>query len=220
MLLNIENILSIEECQAICAAIAEPGHWRDGKETAKGGARAVKSNQQADPSSLPVKGALSKIEAALQKNPVFDAAAQPDRFIRLTINQYGPGMAYGEHVDAPYIHGYRTDLSFTLFLNSPEEYGGGDLVIDNAGHQDAIRGAAGSVVLYPSRSLHRVEPVQSGTRLACVGWIKSRVRSPENRALLFEMETALADLRECGTPSPVYNRLLNIRNNLLRTFGD
>ncbi|GJL91598.1 Fe2+-dependent dioxygenase [Hyphococcus sp.] len=220
MLLNLQNLLSTDECRAICEALADPHLWRDGKETAKGAARAVKNNQQADPAKPTVKGALATIETKLAGHHVFEAAAQTDTFIRLSINRYGPGMSYGAHVDAPYIHGHRTDLSFTLFLNAPDEYEGGDLVIDNAGHEDAIRGVAGSVVLYPSRSLHRVEPVKSGTRLACIGWVKSRIRSAEDRALLFEVETALADLRECGTPTPVYNRLLNIRNNLLRTFGD
>jgi PKHD-type hydroxylase len=220
MLLNIENVLSEEECRAISDAVGAPEFWRDGKDTAKGAAKAVKNNQQADPNAPAVKGALATIQSKLAGHPVFEAAAQVDAFIRLSLNRYGAGMSYGEHVDAPYINGARTDLSFTLFLSAPNEYEGGSLVIDNAGHEDSIRGAAGSLVLYPSRSLHRVELVKGGTRLACIGWVKSRVRSAENRALLFEMETALADLRECGTPAPVYNRLLNIRNNLLRTFGD
>ncbi len=220
MLLNIENVLSVEECRAISEAVAAASLWRDGKETAKGAARAVKNNQQADAAAPAVKGALATIQSKLAGHHVFEAAAQPESFIRLSLNRYGTGMAYGNHVDAPYIHGVRTDLSFTLFLSAPDEYDGGALIIDNAGHEDAIRGPAGSVVLYPSRSLHRVEPVRSGSRLACIGWVKSRIRSEENRTLLYELETVLADLRECGTPASVYNRLLNIRNNLLRTFGD
>lgn len=220
MLLQIEKLLSPEECDAIAEAVSPEALWRDGKETAKGEARAVKENRQADPSAPAVKGVISKIEAALHAHPVFQAAAQPASFARMAINRYGEGMSYGDHVDAPYINGVRTDLSFTVFLNGPEDYEGGDLIIDNAGHEDALRGQKGSVVLYPSRSLHRVETVTAGARLACIGWIKSRIRAAEDRALLFELEVALADLKKAEAPLPVYNRLMNIRNNLLRRFGE
>ncbi|PQA85355.1 Fe2+-dependent dioxygenase [Hyphococcus luteus] len=220
MLLHIDKVLTKDDCRAILDALDAPALWRDGKATAMGGARAVKDNQQADAASPAAKGVLSKIEAALAAHPVFKAAAQPASFARLALNRYGEGMAYGDHVDAPYIDGTRTDLSFTVFLTEPDEYEGGALVVDNAGHEDAIRGAAGSVVLYPSSSLHRVEEVTSGARIACIGWVKSRIRSSEQRALVFELETALADLKTVGAPLGVYNRLLNLRNNLLRTFGD
>lgn len=220
MLLLIDKVLGAEECRALLDAVADAALWRDGKATAQGEARSVKENRQADPKAAAVKGALATVEAALRAHPVFAAAAQPAAFARLTLNRYGEGMAYGDHVDAPYIDGARTDLSFTVFLTGPEDYEGGDLVIDNAGHEDAVRGPAGSVVLYPSTSLHRVDPVTAGARVACIGWVKSRVRSAEERALLFELETALADLKQAGAPSAVYSRLVNLRNNLLRAFGD
>jgi PKHD-type hydroxylase len=167
-----------------------------------------------------VKGAASKVIDALRGHEVFHAAAQPASFIRPTLNRYDAGMQYGDHVDAHYINSERTDLSFTLFLSAPDSYDGGELVIDNAGHEDRIKGAAGTVVLYPSTAVHRVEEVRSGSRICCIGWVKSRVRSAEQRALLFEVEKVIADLRECGTLLPVYNRLLNVRNNLLRAFGE
>jgi PKHD-type hydroxylase len=220
MLLQIANILSAEECRVITDALSPDGLWLDDKSTAKGEARAVIENQQANRENPKVRGVISLIEEKIANNPVVIAAAQPEAFVGLTLNRYRNGMSYGAHVDAPYMLGQRTDLSFTVFLNSPESYEGGELVIENAGHDDAVRGAAGSAVLYPSKSVHRVEPVTSGARLACVGWIKSRVRSAENRALLYELETVLADLRSAGAPLPVYNRLLNVKNNLLRTFGE
>lgn len=220
MLLHIDQVLSPEECDAIAEAVSPPDLWRDGKETAKGEARAVKENRQADAGAPAVKGVLSKIEAALSAHPVFSAAAQPASIVRMTLNRYGEGMSYGDHVDAPYIHGQRTDLSFTVFLTDPEDYEGGALVIENAGHEDVLRGPKGSVVLYPSRSLHRVETVTAGARLACIGWIRSRIRAAEDRALLFELEVALADLKKAGAPLSIYNRLMNIRNNLLRRFGE
>ncbi|MEO1137393.1 MAG: PKHD-type hydroxylase, partial [Pseudomonadota bacterium] len=136
MLLHIDNVLSSDDCQAILAATADSALWKDGKATARGSARVVKENRQADSAAPAVKGALAKIQATLSTHPVFVAAAHPATFIRMTINQYAEGMAYGDHVDAPYIDGRRTDLSFTVFLTPPDDYDGGALVIDNAGHED------------------------------------------------------------------------------------
>lgn len=220
MLLQIADILSLEECAALRDALAEESLWRDGAETAKGSARAVKNNLQADPALPAVKGALAKIEQALGDNRVFQAAAQPAALARIMINRYAAGMAYGPHVDAPYINGRRSDLSFTVFLSGPDDYEGGALVIDNAGHEDAVRGPQGSVVLYPSSAVHRVEPVIRGERIACVGWVRSRVRSADRRAILFDLETALAELHETDAPQALRDRLYNVRNNLLRTFGE
>ncbi len=220
MLLQIEGILGQPECDAIRHAVENDDLWRDGRDTAKGGARSVKSNIQADAAAPAVKGAISKIIDTLRAHEVFQAAAHPSEMIRPTLNRYDAGMSYGDHVDAPYIHNQRTDLSFTVFLTDPDAYGGGELVIDNAGHEDRIKGPIGSVVLYPSTAVHRVEELTSGARICCIGWVKSRIRSAEKRELVFEMESVLADLRVCGAPLAVYNRLLNLRNNLLRMFGD
>lgn len=220
MLLQIADILTREECDAILDALSDSSLWRDGKETAKGAARAVKNNRQADRDAPAVRGVLKKIEQALVSHEVFRAAAQPDRFARVMLNRYGPGETYGDHVDAPYIDSVRTDLSFTVFLSDPETYEGGDLVIDNAGHEDRIAGAAGSVVLYPSTAVHRVEAVSAGERIACVGWVRSRIKSAERRAILFELERAIADLDRANAPAALRTRFANIRNNLIRTFGE
>ena len=220
MLLQIADILQDHEYQAIADAVSDDGLWRDGRDTAKGQARAVKSNQQADRTAAIVKGVSAKIEKALRANAVFVAAAQPASFGRMMVNRYRDGMAYGDHVDAAYVDGLRTDISFTVFLNDPDSYEGGALVIDHAGYEDAIKGPAGSVVLYPSTAVHRVEAVTKGERLACIGWVKSRVKSPEHRGLIFDVETSLAELRKCNAPAATINRLANVRNNLLRTFGE
>ena len=219
-MLLIDGVLSAHECRAIAEALAPSALWRDGRETAKGEARAVKHNRQADMDSPEAKGVLSKIEAALSAQPVFSAAAQPAQFVRMALNLYEAGMRYGDHVDAPYINGVRTDLSFTVFLCDPNSYEGGALVVDNPGHEDAVKGPMGSVVLYPSSFVHRVEEVTAGVRLACIGWVKSRIRADADRGLVFELETIAADLRKAGTPLSVYNRVLNVKNNLLRRFGD
>lgn len=216
MIIEIPDILNPSECEAIRAVLASNASWRDGKATAAGTAKAAKFNEQADTSSPPIRGSIAKIEQALTANATFRAAARPAQFARMLISRYRSGMEYRDHVDAAHIDGLRCDLSFTVFLNEPEEYDGGELVIDNAGHSDRVKGPAGSVVLYPSTSIHCVARVETGERLAAVGWIKSIVRSQEHRTLLFDLEQTLADL----PASPARLRLANIRNNLLRLFSD
>ncbi|MEO1242253.1 MAG: Fe2+-dependent dioxygenase [Pseudomonadota bacterium] len=220
MLLQIAEILSDAECAAIRDALSADDLWRDGKSTAKGAAQRAKNNLQADPAIPAVKGVLAKIEKSLRKNAVFGAAAQPASFARLMINRYAEGMSYGDHVDAPYIENTRSDLSFTVFLSAPEDYDGGELVIDTAGREDVIRGPLGSIALYPSTAVHRVEEVTRGARVACIGWVKSRVRSSDHRAILYDLESAIADLNALEAPQELRDRLVNVRNNLLRSFGD
>ncbi len=216
MQIQIADILSPAECSAIRDAVNDEALWRDGKATAGGAAKQAKHNLQADASAPPIKGVLRKIESALRAHPVFAAAALPDEFARLIVSKYGAGMEYGEHVDAAYIEGVRADLSFTLFLSAPDEYSGGELIVAAAGHDDEIKLPAGALVLYPSTSIHRVAPVKDGERIAVVGWIKSRVRSGDARQILYDLACAIEDTRDAAHRL----RLANIRNNLLRFFGE
>ena len=216
MLLQIADVLSVSECAAICDALNDESLWRDGKITAGGAAKRAKNNRQANPDAPSVRGARAKIESSLRSNRVFSAAAQPAAFARILLSRYEAGMAYGDHVDAAYMDGVRADLSFTLFLNEPDDYAGGELIIDTAGQKDEVKLPAGALVLYPSTSIHRVAPVSNGSRLAAVGWIKSRVRSGEARAVLYELACAIED----ATDEALRLRLNNIRNNLLRLFGE
>lgn len=219
MIVQIANVLDEGSLVALAESLADPAHWIDGRSTALGRAREVKSNQQAAPTKE-AKATLALIERAILANPVFQAAAQPASLARLMLNRYGEGMEYGAHVDAPYIDGVRTDLSFTLFLSDPGDYDGGELVIDSAGAEDAIKPPAGTLALYPSTYLHRVGRVTKGRRLAAVGWVKSRIRSAEHRTLAFELDRLRADLDALGAPAGVRDRLQNLRNNFLRAFGD
>ncbi len=225
MLLQIADILDKPTLSAIRDALAPETLWAKGATTASGRAKAVKNNHQARPDAPAVKGVLEKVRKALFASPVFTSAARPAEIARLMINRYGDGMAYGRHTDAPYIDDVRTDLSFTLFLNDPQDYGGGELIIDAAGAEDVIKLPAGAMVLYPATSIHRVEAVTRGTRLAAIGWIKSRVKSPAHRALLFDLDramTALSAARHRGAPpgDDTFDQLLNIKHNLLREFGE
>lgn len=219
-MLHIAGVLTPYECAAIAETLAAEALWSDGRATAKGAARAAKRNLQADKKAPPVKAALAKIERALLASDLFRAAAQPQRFARMILSRYDAGMAYGDHVDAPYIEGVRTDLSFTLFLNDPDAYEGGALVAECAGFAEAAKAPAGTLVLYPSNTVHRVEEVTAGMRLACIGWVKSRIRSAERRDLVFEMDRLLADLRAVQSAPELVTRLSNLRNNLLRMFGE
>ncbi|MBB5519400.1 Fe2+-dependent dioxygenase [Amphiplicatus metriothermophilus] len=220
MILQIADILDAPTLSAIRETLADETLWTDGAATAKGRARAAKRNLQLRAEAPAAKGALSLLERAILNSRIVRAAAQPDRLARLIVSRYDEGMGYGPHVDAAYIDGARTDVSFTLFLSAPEEYEGGALVIDSAGAEDTIKPPAGAIALYPSTFVHRVEPVTGGRRLAAIGWIKSRVRAAEHRALLFELETALAELGACPVPDSLRDRLVNLRNNLLRAFGE
>lgn len=219
MLLQISDIIDQAVVAAVREAAAAQGFWSDGRATAAGRAMAAKNNDQALASG-PAKGVLETLSRAILDHETVRSAAQPAALARIMLNRYGEGMEYGAHVDAPYIDGVRTDLSFTLFLSGPEEYDGGDLIIDSAGAEDLVKLTAGSLVLYPATSLHRVTPVTRGLRIACVGWIKSRIRSADDRAALFELDRIDADLRAIDTPGPLRDRLANIRNNLLRRWGE
>lgn len=224
MILQIPEILSADECSAICENLSREEIWTDGKATAAGAARAAKSNEQAASGNRFVVGALKKVQNTLSLNTLFEAVARPEKFARTLFNRYGETMAYGAHVDAPYIEGIRTDISITVFLSDPETYDGGELCIMHPGHVDEIKPAIGTAVIYPSTSLHEVRPVTKGERIAFVGWVKSRIRSAEHRAILFDLDQAIAILRKQktaqGNQSEATTSLNNVRNNLIRLFGD
>ncbi|MFN0025521.1 MAG: Fe2+-dependent dioxygenase [Parvularculaceae bacterium] len=219
MILQIAGVLDAGALTAIRERLGAPDLWADGRATATDRARDVKLNEQAAPTEA-AKAALTLIERAILQNAIFKSAAQPAAIARLMLNRYGEGMEYGSHVDAPYIDGVRTDLSFTLFLSDPATYDGGELVIDSAGAEDAIKPPAGTLVLYPSSFVHKVERVTRGQRLAAIGWVKSRIKSVEHRAMAFELDCIGADLAAIAAPAPLRDRVSNLRNNFLRAFGE
>jgi PKHD-type hydroxylase len=219
MLLQIADVIDAPMIEAIREAAAADGFWNDGRRTALGRAKEAKSNLQALADG-PAKGVLETLSKAIMGNETLRSAAQPAALARIMMNCYGEGMEYSSHVDAAYIDGVRTDLSFTLFISDPDSYNGGELVIDSAGAEDSVKLSAGSLVLYPSTSLHRVQRVTRGARIACVGWIKSRVRAQVDRTVLFELDRIGADLQAVNAPGEIRDRLTNVRNNLLRRWGE
>jgi PKHD-type hydroxylase len=129
-------------------------------------------------------------------------------------------MEYGLHVDDALMHGMRTDLSFTVFLSGPDTYEGGELVIAGNDADSSIKLAAGSAVVYPTTSLHKVAPVTAGERLVVVGWVRSFLRRADERELLFDLDAAVAELRQSGAAKPLLDRILKVRANLLRLWAE
>jgi len=149
---------------------------------------------------------------------VFALATRPKTILGPLFSRYEPGHAYGAHVDDALMDGVRTDVSFTLFLSAPETYDGGELVIESAAGEDAFKLGSGSVLTYPSTTLHRVAPVTRGRRLAAVGWVRSYIRDPAHRELLFELETARRRLFEREGKTADGDLLAKCAANLLRMW--
>jgi PKHD-type hydroxylase len=217
--LEIHGILD----EALIAAIrqslsTDAADFASGASTAGNHAKTVKNNEQAQGATA--NAVIEKVKAALLEHPVFKAAARPKQLIRLLVSRYRPGMAYGTHIDDALIEGLRTDLSFTLFLTDPVSYDGGELVIEGNEGEMAVKLPAGSLVLYPTTSLHRVNPVTRGERLAVVGWVRSLVRSAEQRELLFDLDNVVVALRQTGAERPILDRLFKLRANLLRMWAE
>lgn len=191
MLITIAGVLDTKALEAVEDLIATL-RWSDGAKTAGATAREVKHNLQADLGSRTGAKLRDVLRSAIDQHPVFQAAAQPARSSNLLVSKTEPGGGYGLHVDNAYMPlkdgKIRADLSFTLFLSDPDTYQGGELQIEHAGQSVIVKPQAGDLVLYPSTSLHQVNEVKAGTRLACVGWIESRVRSEAQREILFDLE--------------------------------
>jgi len=218
MFIVLGEVLDQHEGAALREAAAALD-FTDGRVTAGKYARSVKRNEQA--ASSPERDAITqKVTETLRGNRLFKAAARPRHFVRLLVSRYTPGMEYGFHVDDAIMNGRRTDLSFTLFLSPAESYSGGGLVIDDPLEARTIRLDAGELVLYPSNTLHRVEPVTEGERLAVVGWVSSWVRDPQRREVLFDLEMTASELFEREGKSQAVDRLNKARTNLLRMWAD
>jgi PKHD-type hydroxylase len=213
----IADILDPAHLTAIKDQInANPESFESGTQTAGWHAKAVKNNEQA--SSTVAAKVREHVETLLLAHPVFKAAAQPKKIIRILVSRYKPGMSYGTHVDDPIMGGVRTDVSFTLFLSDPTTYEGGALIIEENDGENEIKLQAGSLVLYPATTLHRVQAVTRGERLAVVGWVRSFVRSTEDREILFDLENLIASMHASKSERALLDQLFKIRANLMRKW--
>lgn len=217
MFIALEGVLTATEAGAIRQA-AETLGFGPGSETAGRHARQVKANDQARPSPE-LEAIQAKVRAALAAHPVFASAARPKAMTAPILSRYGTGQAYGLHVDDALMQGVRSDLSFTLFLSDPDSYEGGALVVADTAEERAFKLSAGDAILYPSTTLHRVEPVRSGTRLCAVGWVQSWIRSPDQREVLFDLDRTIATLFETGGKTEMFDTLCKTRSNLIRMWA-
>jgi PKHD-type hydroxylase len=225
MLITIDDVLTAEELAAARKLLAQSA-WASGRITAGPQAAQAKNNQQLpeDAEHLPALRRL--VLGALNRSALFFTAALPLKILPPFFNRYGgDSNHYGWHVDnamrrAPDGGYVRADVSATLFLSDPEEYEGGVLSIEDTFGNHGVRLKAGSLVLYPSSSIHQVTPVTSGERVACFLFIQSMVRDPGQRRLLYDMDMALLELREqIGESNPVV-RLTGTYHNLLRCWAE
>src|SRR4051812_28932479 len=196
MLLRVPDILKADELGGLRRELAGAA-FEEGKSTAGFAARGVKKNLQLAPSSPVAQKCAPIVMSALARNPVFFAGVLPHRVQGPAFNRYETGMTYGDHIDNAIMGtpAVRADVAATVFLGDPGDYDGGELVVqDNFGaHQ--VKLPAGAAVVYPASSVHRVQPVTRGTRLAAVVWIQSLVRDTERRRVLFDLDIALGALR-------------------------
>ncbi len=225
MLLAIENLFTTEETAAIRHSLAQ-GVWQDGTTTAGDIARNVKQNLQLDHNSDIAKQLQALIVERLQQHPTFISAALPARFFPPRFNCYQNGGFYGLHVDNAIMglgtaEQIRTDVSATLFLNSPDAYEGGELQIETRYGLQSVKLPEGDLIVYPSTSLHQVTPVTSGQRLASFMWMQSLVKDPAEREMLFEMDQSIQTLgAKLGTDHDEVARLGQLYHNLLRKWSE
>ena len=226
MLLAIPDLLDKEGVARI-RAIIEAGEWQDGNATSGPQAALAKRNRQLPEESKAAQEAGQLVLDALGRSPLFIAAALPLKIFPPLFNLYEGGEAFGTHIDnAVRIHRtsqfrVRSDLSATLFLEEPDAYAGGELVVEGAFGASAVKLPAGHLLLYPASSLHRVEQVTSGARLASFFWIQSMVRDEGARTILFDLDQAIqAIAAERGQADREVIRLTGVYHNLLRRWAD
>ena len=225
MLLRIERVLS-EEQMADARGLLERATWVDGRVTAGHQSALVKENRQIKEGTPEARELGELVLGALERAPLFISAALPQRVFPPLFNCYEPGMHFGAHVDnairqvpgTPFR--IRTDLSATLFLSRAEEYDGGELVVEGAYGTQAVKLPAGDMILYPATSLHRVNPVTRGTRLASFFWIQSMVREESHRTLLFDLDMAINKVNHAVPNHPGVVALTCCYHNLLRTWAE
>jgi PKHD-type hydroxylase len=225
MLLRIAGVMTLDQIDRARSRL-QGARWVDGITTAGHQSARVKHNRQLAESD-PIAGEIGDaILTSLQRHPLFVAAALPLRVFPPMFNRYDAGQAFGNHVDNSIRqvsgtgHRLRTDLSATLFLSGPEEYDGGDLLVEDTYGVHSVKLPAGDLVLYPSTSLHHVRPVTRGARIASFFWIQSMVRDDGARTLLFDLDTAIQRLNQDAPDHPSALQLTGVYHNLLRRWAE
>jgi PKHD-type hydroxylase len=226
MLLHIPQVLR-SEAVARVRAIVDAGQWVDGNETSGPQAALAKRNAQLSENSPARAEAGDIVLGALEKAPLFTAAALPLKVYPPLFNRYEGGQTFANHIDNAVRRNragdlnLRTDLSATLFLSPPESYDGGELVIEDTYGGHAVKLPAGDMILYPADSLHHVTPVTRGARVASFFWVQSMVRDSARRTLLFDLDMSIQRLTpKVGLADPTVVSLTGVYHNLLRMWAE
>ncbi|KRA56149.1 PKHD-type hydroxylase [Caulobacter sp. Root655] len=225
-MIQIPDVLTPDEV-AHCRAVLDAADWIDGNATSGFQAAMAKNNQQLSQDGAAAREVGAIITQALQANPLFVSAALPRAILPPLFNRYGVGMGFGDHVDNAIRRDpstglpLRTDLSATLFLSDPDDYDGGELVVEDAFGSHIVKLPAGGLILYPASSLHHVTQVTRGVRTASFFWIQSLVRDDARRALLLDIDVAIQRLSGAvGAVDPSVLSLTGTYHNLLRMWAE
>jgi len=227
VLLHIPEVFTKAEVAALRRRL-DAGPWTDGNVTSGHQAAAAKKNQQLPEDSAVAREVSALVAQALNAHPMFVASALPHTIFPPLFNRYQGGETFGVHVDNAIRQSrdggsirIRSDLSATLFLSEPEDYDGGELVVEEMYGPQAVKLPAGDLVLYPSKSLHRVTPVTRGARVSSFLWLQSLIRDDGDRETLFRMDVAIQRVAaEKGPADPVVVELTGVYHNLLRRWAE
>ncbi|MDO1528099.1 Fe2+-dependent dioxygenase [Fulvimonas sp. R45] len=224
MLLHIPGVLDHGQVARLRQAL-DGADWTDGRETVGAQGAQVKRNRQL-PDASPLRVELGRtVLSALARHPLYHAATLPLRTLPPRFNRYEGGGEYGMHVDGsvmalPNGEQLRSDIACTLFLSDPGDYDGGELVVSDTYGEHEVKLPAGDAVIYPASSLHRVQPVTRGARLAAFFWAQSLVRDDGRRRLLFELDASIQRLRGTGADPDAVLQLSGVYHNLLRQWAE
>jgi len=224
MLLHIENLLDAATVARMRTKL-DGAEWIDGRGTVGPQGAQVKRNQQLADAS-PIRMALGReVLAACARHPEFHAATLPAKILPPLFNRYADGGTYGAHIDGAVMaladgSQLRSDIACTVFLADPEGYDGGELIVDDTYGEHEVKLPAGDAIVYPASSLHRVEPVTRGVRVAAFFWIQSLVREEAQRRTLLQIDTAVRKLAVTGADSDAVKQLTGVYHNLLRQWSE
>ena len=215
------QLLNPEDLKSLTITLEkEKVNWEDGKKTAGNHAAKVKHNLQLNKDSDTSKQCSKLISKRILSNNLIRSFALPKRIHGIMFAKSTKGMGYGRHIDNPYMPSGRADLSFTIFLNSKDNYDGGELSIESINSEENFKLNSGEIIIYPSTHLHSVKEVTKGERLVCVGWIESYVRSIEEREYLFDLDAGAKGLLANYGRSDELDLIFKSYSNLIRILGD
>ncbi|VAW82648.1 Iron-uptake factor PiuC [hydrothermal vent metagenome] len=223
MLLVIPGVLDSQKLSQV-RSLLKQGRFIDGRLSAGKTAKRVKHNEELHSDASQMEQLNGLVMASLVQHPLYQAAAMPYRVASPYYARYTGGMSYGDHVDDPVMGPpggqYRSDISTTVFLNEPDEYAGGELVIRTRFGEQSLKPVAGNAVIYPSSSLHHINEVTSGERLVAVTWTQSMLRDPDKRELVFQLYQARESLLETQPDSDVSTQVDHAYVNLMRMWSE